>query len=108
VPWVGFADKGVLLYDARYLSWIRFCPTLAVGTSLVAAILAAASGARQHWRLADVDWKSVKHIAPAGVAGVLASSAFFYYIREYGAAIGLVVGLALKATFGSYFPLCFL
>ncbi len=84
----------MLHYDACYLSWIRFSSTLAVGTSLVAAILAAASGAIQHWRLGNVDWKSVKHIAPAGVAGVLASSALFYYVRQYGAVIDLIVGLA--------------
>jgi len=36
----------------------------------------------------------VKHIAPAGVAGVLAGSALSYYIREHGAVIDLIVGLA--------------
>jgi len=71
-----------------------FPPTLAVGTTLVAVIFAAASGAIQHWRLGNVDWNSVKHIAPAGVAGVLAGSALFYYIHEFGAVIDLIVGLA--------------
>jgi hypothetical protein len=49
------------------------------------------------------DFYCVKHIAPAGVAGVLAGSAPFYYIREYGAVIDLIVGLALKAIFGFVF-----
>ncbi len=71
-----------------------FPPTLAVGTTLVAVIFTAASGAIQHWRLGNVDWNSVKYIAPAGVAGVLAGSALFYYIREYGGVIDLIVGLA--------------
>jgi uncharacterized membrane protein YfcA len=71
-----------------------FAPTLAVGTTLVAVIFTAASGAIQHYRLGNVDWKSVKYIAPAGIAGVLVGSAVFYYIREYGALIDLIVGLA--------------
>ena len=71
-----------------------FAPTLAVGTTLTAVIFTAASGAIQHWRLGNVDWNSVKHITPAGVAGVLAGSAVFYYIREYGNVIDLIVGLA--------------
>lgn len=71
-----------------------FPPTLAVGTTLVAVIFTAASGAIQHWRLGNVDWRSVKHIAPAGIAGVLAGSALFYYIHEYGDVIDLIVGLA--------------
>jgi hypothetical protein len=71
-----------------------FSPTVAVGTTLVAVIFTAASGAIQHWRLGNVDWKSVKYIAPAGVVGVLAGSALFYCIREHGALIDLIVGLA--------------
>ena len=97
----------MLHYDAGHSFWICFSPTLAVDTTLVAVISTAASGAIQHWRLGNVDWNSVKHIAPAGVAEVLAGSALFYYIREYGAVIDLIVGLALKAILGFVFPLCF-
>jgi len=43
-----------------------FSATLAVGTTLVAVIFTAASGAILRWRLGNVDWKSVKYIAPAG------------------------------------------
>ncbi len=71
-----------------------FSPTLAVGTTLTAVIFTAGAGALQHWRLGNVDWKSVKYIAPAGVAGVLAGSALFYYIHDYGKVIDLIVGLA--------------
>lgn len=71
-----------------------FSPTLAVGTTLVAVIFTAASGAFQHWRLHNVDWDSVKYIAPAGVIGVLGGSALFYFISEHGALIDLIVGLA--------------
>lgn len=71
-----------------------FPATLAVGTTLTAVIFTAASGAIQHWRLHNVDWHSVKYIAPAGVAGVLAGSVLFYYIRDYGNVIDLIVGLA--------------
>ncbi len=71
-----------------------FSSTLAVGTTLTAVIFTAAAGAIQHWRLGNVDWKSVKYIAPAGVAGVLAGSALFYYIHGYGSLIDLIVGLA--------------
>lgn len=71
-----------------------FSPTFAVGTTLVAVIFTAASGAIEHWRLGNVDWNSVKYIVPAGIAGVLASSAVFYYIHEYGNLIDLIVGLA--------------
>jgi uncharacterized membrane protein YfcA len=69
-------------------------PTLAVGTTLAAVVFTAASGAIQHWRLGNVDWKSVKYIAPAGVIGVLAGSALFYFISDYGNVIDLIVGLA--------------
>jgi uncharacterized membrane protein YfcA len=69
-------------------------PTLAVGTTLAAVVFTAASGAIQHWRLGNVDWKSVKYIAPAGVVGVLAGSALFYFISDYGNVIDLIVGLA--------------
>ena len=71
-----------------------FSATVAVGTTLVAVIFTAASGAIQHWRLGNVDWRSVKYIAPAGIVGVLAGSALFYYVHEYGAIIDLIVGLA--------------
>jgi uncharacterized membrane protein YfcA len=71
-----------------------FAPTVAVGTTLVAVVFTAAAGAFQHWRLGNVDWKSVKYIAIAGVIGVLGGSALFYYIREHGALIDLIVGLA--------------
>jgi len=71
-----------------------FSPTLAVGTTLTAVIFTAAVGAIQHWRLGNVDWDSVKYIAPAGVVGVLAGSALFFFIREYGTLIDLIVGLA--------------
>lgn len=72
----------------------NFSSTLAVGTTLTAIIFTAASGAIQHWRLGNVDGKSVKYIAPAGAVGVIAGSALFYYIHEYGALIDLIVGLA--------------
>lgn len=72
----------------------NFSPTLAVGTTLAAVVFTAASGAIQHWRLGNVDWKSVKYVAPAGVVGVLVGSVLFYYISEYGSIIDLIVGLA--------------
>jgi len=72
----------------------NFSPTLAVGTTLAAVVFTAAAGAIQHWRLGNVDWKSVKYIAPAGVIGVLAGSTLFYYISGHGDVIDLIVGLA--------------
>jgi len=72
-----------------------FSPALAVGTALTAVVFTAVSGATQHWRLGNVDWGSVKYIASAGVVGVLAGSALFFYISAYGALIDLIVGLAL-------------
>ncbi len=72
-----------------------FTPTIAVGTTLVAVIFTAVSGAIQHYVLGNVDWKSVKYIAPPGVGGVLVGSAVFYYVREYSAVIDLVVGLVI-------------
>jgi uncharacterized membrane protein YfcA len=89
---LGIGGCAIMMPTIRF--GFNFLPTLAVGTTLVAVIFTAASGAIQHWRLGNVDWRSVKHIAPAGVAGVLAGSALFYYIHEYGAVIDLIVGLA--------------
>ena len=72
----------------------NFEPALAVGTTLAAVVFTAASGAIQHWRLGNVDWQSVKYIAPAGVVGVLLGSAVFFFIAQYGNVIDLIVGLA--------------
>lgn len=89
---LGIGGCSIMMPTIRF--GFDFPPTLAVGTTLVAVIFTAASGAIQHWRLGNVDWKSVKYIAPAGLVGVLAGSAFFYYMRQYGAVIDLIVGLA--------------
>ncbi len=89
---LGIGGGAIMMPAIRF--GFNFPPTLAVGTTLTAVIFTAAAGAIQHWRLGNVDWKSVKYIAPAGVVGVLASSALFYYIREYSALIDLIVGLA--------------
>ena len=89
---LGIGGCAIMMPTIRF--GFGFLPTIAVGTTLVAVIFTAASGAIQHWRLGNVDWKSVKYIAPAGIAGVLAGSAVFYYIHEYGNVIDLIVGLA--------------
>ncbi len=72
----------------------NFSPALAVGTTLTAVVFTAASGAYQHWKLGNVDWQSVKYIAPAGILGVIIGSVVFYYISSYGKVIDLIVGLA--------------
>jgi len=72
----------------------NFSPALAVGTTLTAVVFTAASGAYQHWKMGNVDWQSVKYIAPAGILGVIVGSVVFYYISSYGKVIDLIVGLA--------------
>lgn len=71
-----------------------FPSVIAVGTTLTAVVFTAAAGAYQHWKLGNVDWKSVKYIAPAGIVGVIAGSVLFHFISDYGNVIDLIVGLA--------------
>jgi uncharacterized protein len=71
-----------------------FAPSVAVGTTLTAVVFTTVAGAYQHWKLGNVDWKSVSHIAPAGIVGVIAGSILFYSISNYHDVLDLIVGLA--------------
>jgi hypothetical protein len=53
----------------------------------------AVAGAYQHWKMGNVDWKSVKYIAPAGIIGVIIGSVLFYFIKDYHELIDLILGL---------------
>jgi uncharacterized membrane protein YfcA len=90
---MGIGGGAVILPVVRF--GFGFSPAMAVGTTLTAVVFTAVSGAYQHWKLGNVDWKSVKYIAPAGIVGVLAGSTLFYYIRDYGRIIDLIIGLAV-------------
>jgi uncharacterized membrane protein YfcA len=88
---LGIGGGAIMLPIVRF--GFDFSPSMAVGTTLVAVIFTAVSGAYQHWKLGNVDWKSVKYIAPAGVIGVIFGSLFFYSIRDYSEIMDLILGL---------------
>ncbi len=103
---IGIGGGTVMLPIVRF--GFNFTPAMAVGTTLVAVIFTAVSGAYQHWKLGNVDWKSVRYIAPAGVVGVVIGSLFFYLIKDYHEVIDLILGLifipiALSMTYEGLF-----
>lgn len=72
----------------------HFDPALAVGTTLTAVVFTATSGAIQHWRMKNVDTQTAFLTGYAGVLGVIIGSIIFGYIKEYGAVIDLIIGIA--------------
>ncbi len=88
---LGLGGGAIMLPIVRF--GFDFSPSMAIGTTLVAVIFTAVSGAYQHWKLGNVDWKSVKYIAPAGVVGVIIGSFLFYVIKDYSEVIDLILGL---------------
>ena len=53
---------------------------LAIGTTIVAVILTATSGAIGHIRLRNVDYSTVKIVAISGAIGVAIGSLIFLYV----------------------------
>jgi len=72
----------------------HFDPAVAVGTTLTAVVFTAASGAIQHLRMKNVDVKTAARTGISGVAGVIIGSVVFGYIKDYGALIDLIIGIA--------------
>jgi hypothetical protein len=72
----------------------HFDPALAVGTTLTAVVFTATSGAIQHWRMKNVDTQTAFLTGYAGVLGVIIGSIIFGYIKDYGAVIDLIIGIA--------------
>lgn len=75
-----------------------FDPAFAVGTTLTAVVFTAASGAIQHARMKNVDGKTAATTGVSGVLGVVAGSVVFGFIKEYGALIDLIIGIAFIAV----------
>ena len=88
---LGIGGGAIMLPMVRF--GFDFSPSIAVGTTLVAVIFTAVAGAYQHWKMGNVDWKSVKYIAPAGVVGVILGSVLFYLIKDYHEIIDLILGM---------------
>ncbi|MDD4924364.1 MAG: sulfite exporter TauE/SafE family protein [Dehalococcoidales bacterium] len=88
---LGIGGGAIMLPMTRF--GFNFSPSVAVGTTLVAVIFTAVAGTYQHWKMGNVDWKSVKYIAPAGVAGVILGSVLFYLIKDYHEVIDLILGM---------------
>ena len=88
---LGLGGGAIMLPMTRF--GFNFSPSIAVGTTLVAVVFTAVAGAYQHWKMGNVDWKSVKYIAPAGVVGVIIGSVLFYLIKDYHEVIDLILGL---------------
>ena len=88
---LGLGGGAIMLPMVRF--GFDFSPSIAVGTTLVAVIFTAVAGTYQHAKMGNVDWKSVKYIAPAGVAGVVVGSVLFYLIKDYHEVIDLIMGM---------------
>jgi len=72
----------------------HFDPAIAVGTTLVAVVFTAASGAYQHIKMNNVDKDTAKIVGVSGVLGVIIGSVVFGYIKNYGEVIDLILGIA--------------
>jgi uncharacterized protein len=87
---LGLGGGAIMLPMTRF--GFDFAPSIAVGTTLVAVVFTAVAGAYQHWKMGNVDWKTVKYVAPAGVVGVIIGSILFYLIKDYHEVIDLILG----------------
>lgn len=72
----------------------NFDPAFAVGTTLTAVVFTAAAGAFQHIRMRNVDRDTALRVGASGVVGVILGSLVFGYIKDYGKAIDLIIGIA--------------
>ncbi len=72
----------------------HFDPSFAVGTTLMAVVFTAGSGAVQHIRLKNVDKNTALLTAYSGVLGVIIGSIVFEFIKGYGKIIDLIIGIA--------------
>lgn len=71
-----------------------FDPAVAVGTTLLAVVFTAASGAVQHLRMKNVDRETALLTGASGILGVILGSFIFVLIKEHGATIDLIIGVA--------------
>lgn len=71
-----------------------FDPAVAVGTTLLAVVFTAASGAVQHLRMKNVDRETALLTGASGILGVILGSLIFGLIKEHGAIIDLIIGIA--------------
>jgi hypothetical protein len=72
----------------------HFDPAIAVGTTLMAVVFTAGSGAYQHIKMKNVDKQTAWTIGTSGVLGVIIGSLVFGYIKDYGNVIDLILGFA--------------
>jgi uncharacterized membrane protein YfcA len=72
----------------------HFDPAIAVGTTLMAVVFTAGSGAYQHIKMKNVDKQTAWIIGTSGVLGVIIGSVVFGYIKNYGDIIDLILGFA--------------
>jgi hypothetical protein len=72
----------------------HFDPAFAVGTTLMAVVFTAGSGAIQHIRMKNVDKKTALQVGFSGILGVIVGSIVFGYIKDYGDIIDLIIGIA--------------
>lgn len=72
----------------------HFDPAIAVGTTLMAVVFTAGSGAIQHIRMGNVHKETAVLTGYSGVLGVIIGSIVFTYVKNYGALIDLIIGIA--------------
>jgi uncharacterized membrane protein YfcA len=72
----------------------HFDPAIAVGTTLTAVVFTAGSGAIQHIRMGNVHKETAYLTGYSGILGVIIGSIVFASIKNYGALIDLIIGIA--------------
>ncbi len=91
----GFLGIGgcVIMLPALYFIFNYPLP-MAIGTTITAVIVTAASGAIGHIRIKNVDYGTAKLIAVSGAVGALLGSIIFYYIASNVRILSVVLGVA--------------
>jgi len=67
---------------------------IAIGTTVTAVILTAASGTIAHLRIKNVDFKTVKVVGISGSIGAIAGSILFFYLVSEIRLLNLILGFS--------------
>jgi len=83
----------VIMLPALYFIFNYPLP-VAIGTTITAVIITAASGAIAHIRIRNVDWSTAKVVAISGGTGAVIGSIVFTYLTGQIKLLNLILGFA--------------
>ncbi|RLI38879.1 sulfite exporter TauE/SafE family protein [Candidatus Bathyarchaeota archaeon] len=91
----GFLGIGgcVIMLPALYFLF-RYPLPLAIGTTITAVIVTAASGSIAHIRMRNVDYGTARIVVSSGAAGSILGSIAFLYLAEEASLLNLILGFA--------------